>query len=299
VGEPAVSERHDGDRFRFVFMADCQLGCYASFSGMGPAEIERFAARDMRVVAAPKTEGFDWDARRYERAIAAAVELRPEFVVMGGDMVDDPTSAGQRAAVFRITAGLGDIPMNWVPGNHDVAEDTVVPTPESLRRYRASFGPDHYAFDHRGTTFVVTDTVVWQHPERVGAEWEDQLAALEAALRSARTAGTRQIVIFGHHPLFTAEPEEPDSYWNIPGERRRWILGLLRAHHVRAFLCGHWHRNGGGWDGDLEVVVTGPVGYPLGADPSGFRIVEMDGGSLRHRYVALPVDADELVGERR
>ncbi len=295
----------DGDRFRFVFMADCQLGCYASFSGMDRSEIERFAARDMRVVAVPKTEGFDWDARRYRSAIAAAVGLGPEFVVMGGDMVDDPTSAEQRDAVLRITAGLGDIPMNWVPGNHDVAEDAVVPTPESLRRYRTTFGPDHYAFDHRGVTFVVTDTVVWQHPERVGTELDDQLAALEAALRSARTAGSRQIVAFGHHPLFTAEPDEPDSYWNIPGERRRPILDLLRAHGVRAFFCGHWHRNGGGLAGDLEVVVTGPVGYPLGADPSGFRIVEIDGASLEHRYVALDAEtqvgaaAGDRVGERR
>jgi hypothetical protein len=34
-------------------------------------------------------------------------------------------------------------------------------------------------------------------------------------------------------------------------------------------------------------VVTGPVGYPLGTDPSGLRVVDVDGECLQHRYVAL------------
>ena len=279
--------------FRFVFMADCQLGCYASFSGMDEADVARFAARNMRVVPAPRTEGFAWDAERYQRAIAAAARLRPDFVVMGGDMVDDPADTDQRDALLRITAGLGTIPMHWVPGNHDAAEDTWVPTAASLSRYRATFGPDHYAFEHKGVAFVVADTVVWQHPERVGHEWEAQFAALEAALRSARAAGSRHVVAFGHHPLFTADPGEPDDMWNIPAQRRRRILDLFGSHGVRAFFCGHWHRNGGGWDGGVEVVVTGAVGYPLGVDPSGFRIVEVDEAGLRHRYASL----DALTGD--
>lgn len=273
--------------FRFIFMADCQLGCYASFSGMDEADIARFAARNMRVVAVPKVEGFDWDADRYRQAIAAATRIRPDFVAMGGDVVDDASDAAQREALLKITAGLGTIPMHWVPGNHDVTDDTLVPTPSSLHRYRAAFGPDHYSFDHRGVTFVVTDTSVWQHPERVGEEWLAQLGALESALRSARANGSRHIIAFGHHPLFTHAPDEPDDEWNIPIERRRAVLDLFGRYGVRAFFCGHWHRNGGGWDGGVEVVVTGPVGYPLGADPSGFRIVDVDDDGVQHRYVPI------------
>lgn len=275
------------ERFRFVFMADCQLGCYASFSGMNDTDVAAFAARDMRVRPAPKATGFEWDARRYEQAVAAAVELQPEFVVMGGDMVDDPASVEQRNAVRKITAGLGGIPMYWVPGNHDAASDAVIPTPDSLDSYRTEWGPDHYSFEHKGVTFIATNTTVWQHPEKVPDEWAAQTAALEDALRSARATGSRQVVVFGHHPLFTAQPDEPDDYWNIPTKRRRRILDMFARYDVRAFFCGHWHRNGGGRYGDVEVVVTGPVGYPLGADPSGLRIVDIDGDCLQHRYVSL------------
>ena len=273
--------------FRFIFMADCQLGCYATFSGMSEREAAEFAARDMRVTAVPKTDGFEWDARRYERALDAARALRPDFVVMGGDMTDDPESDEQLAELRRLTGRLDGIPMRWVAGNHDAASDVVRPTTSSLSRYRSRFGPDHYAFDHGGVTFIVVNTVVWQRPELVTDEWERQAAFLERTLTAARLRRSRHVLLFGHHPLFTKAPDEPDSYWNIPLERRRPILNLLKAHGVRAFLCGHWHRNGGGRDGDLEVVVTGPVGYPLGDDPSGFRVVDVEDDRVQHRYIPI------------
>jgi 3',5'-cyclic AMP phosphodiesterase CpdA len=276
-------------RFRFVFMADCQLGCYATFSGMDEVDVARFAARGMRVVPAPRTEGLEWDALRYECAIDAATRLRPDFVVMGGDMVDDPDSDRQFAELRRITKRLDGVPMRWVAGNHDAAPDMVRPTAASLSRYRRRFGPDHYAFEHLDVTCIVVNTVVWQHPELVREEWERQVAFLERALNAARRRRSAHILVFGHHPLFTLAPDEPDSYWNIPLERRRPVLDLLGAYRVRAFFCGHWHRNGGGWDRDLEIVVTGPVGYPLGDDPSGFRVVDVDDDRVEHRYVALAV----------
>jgi serine/threonine-protein phosphatase CPPED1 len=273
--------------FRFVFMADCQLGCYASFSGMAVEETQRYAARNMRVAAVPPVEGWEWDARRFEEAVDAANRLRPQFVIVGGDMVDDPADEGQHAEVQRIAARLKDIPVHWVAGNHDAADDCLVPTSASLAAYRARYGPDCYAFQHADTSFIIVNTVVWDHPERVPDQLGQQLAFFETALRDARRDGSRHILVFGHHPPFTEHAAEPDSYWNIPLARRRDVLRLLRDFGARAFFAGHWHRNGGGWDGELEVVVTGPVGYPLGGDPSGFRVVDVTSERVDHRYVAL------------
>jgi predicted phosphodiesterase len=274
--------------FRFLFMADCQLGCYASFSGLNEADVERYAAMDMTVRAVPLVRGAEWDIANLDRALAAANRLTPDFVVMGGDMVDDPHSRDQYQAL-RATAQRLDasIPLHWVPGNHDVAFDTVIPTPQSISAYRERFGPDRYAFVHGEVTFVVANTVVWDHPEEADEAWSEEISWLERELDAARSRGSRHIVVFGHHPLFTAHPDEDDTYWNIPGERRRLLLDLFAAHEVRTMLCGHWHRNGGGSAGDLDVIVTGPVGYPLGHDPSGFRIVTVGEDTIEHEYVAL------------
>ena len=112
---------------RFLFFADTQLGCYATFTGMTTAEAASYIDRDMKVAAMPRVEGFEWDARRYEQAIAAANELRPDFVVIGGDMIDDLSNSAQVDEFFRITALLSDeIPIRWVPGNHDIAFDAAI-----------------------------------------------------------------------------------------------------------------------------------------------------------------------------
>ncbi len=273
--------------FEFIFMADCQLGAYATFSGMSNDDVARYAAKDMRVEAVPPVEGFEWDAARYEEAIRAANHRRPDFVVMGGDMVEDPDDTAQLEEVLRITAMLDrDIPMRWVPGNHDIGADTVVPTAASIEHYRQAFGSDYYAFDHGPVRFVVMNTVVLDHPENVPDELAEQLEFLTATLSGAVTDG-KTVVLLGHHPLFLAEPTEEDSYWNLPLERRRLILDLVELHRIPLGLAGHWHRNAVARHGDFEMVTTGAVGYPLGADPPGFTVVTVDRGRFSHAYVPL------------
>lgn len=269
---------------RFVFMTDMQLGAYASFSGMSEADVARYQEMGMRVEAGPPVTGHEWDARRYQAAVAQVNALRPDLVVVGGDMVDDPNAEDQFEDYMRITGRIdSEIPVRWVPGNHDIAFDTVVPTAESIARYRDAFGPDYFTFDLGPVRFVAMNTVVIDHPEEVPGEWETQRAFLEEELTRADRSG-RLVVLLGHHPLFKHRPDEADDYWNLPLERRRIVLDLVHGHGVPMALAGHWHRNSVARDGDFEMVTTGPVGYPLGGDPSGLRVVDVDAGSLRHRY---------------
>jgi 3',5'-cyclic AMP phosphodiesterase CpdA len=281
------SPRISMSTLQFIFMADCQLGAYASFSGMTPDDVERFAERDMRVEIVPRVKGFEWDATRYRRAIEAANALRPDFVVMGGDMIDDPASQAQYDAVMTITRDLDPaIPMHWVPGNHDIAPDTVVPTPASIDRYRAAFGNDYYGFDHGDARFLVLDTVVIDHPELTGDALDEQMAWL--AWEIDRLGETNQRgVILGHHPLFLRDADEEDTYWNLPRARRSHLLDEFRRGRIRNAFAGHWHRNAVAHDGDFEMVTSGPVGYPLGIDPSGLRIVRVESNRIVHHYHAL------------
>lgn len=274
--------------YRFFFLADMQLGAYATFSGLTADDVERYATeQDMLVRSVPRVEGFEWDADHYRRAVEQINSTRPELVVIGGDMVDDPNSEDQYDEFMRITSGIDDdVPIRWVPGNHDIADDTVVPTPKSLAAYRDAFGDDYYGFDHGPVRFIALNTVVIDHPERVPGEWEAQLEFLVEELAEAARR-ERRVVLLGHHPLFLRHADEEDDYWNLPTERRRIILDLMHEHRVPLALAGHWHRNSLARDGDFEMVTTSAVGYPLGSDPSGFRVVEVDGGTISHAYHSL------------
>jgi 3',5'-cyclic AMP phosphodiesterase CpdA len=275
------------ETYRFVFLADMQLGAYASFSGLSEEAIRSADEAGLRIEPVPEVEGFEWDARRYEEAVEEVNRLEPRLVLIGGDMLDDPTSEEQYQEFMRITGGIDpSIPVRWVPGNHDAAGDTVVPTADSLARYRDAFGMDFFAFDGGPLRFVALDTVVIDHPEEVPGEWEAQRQFLETELAAAATRG-RPVVLIGHHPLFTARPDEEDDYWNVPQERRRVILDLVHRHRVPLMLAGHLHRNAVAVDGGFEMVTAGSVGYPLGDDPSGFLLLEYRDGSFTRRYVPI------------
>ncbi|MBY5163320.1 metallophosphoesterase [Salsipaludibacter albus] len=285
---------------RFVFMADCQFGAYASFSGLDDDDVAAYAARGLQVEAVPSVEGFAWDAARYRLAVDAANELSPAFVVMGGDMLDDPDDDAARRELVRLTERLS-APMHWVPGNHDVAVPDRDPSPASLVAYREHWGPDHYDLVHGDTTVIVVNSSVWIHAEQLPEAHAHHQDLLEQRLARARDRGG-PVVVCGHHPLFTRDPDEPDSYWNVPRAQRSGLVDLFVAHGVTTYLCGHWHRNGGGTVDGLEVVVTGPVGYPLGDDPSGFRVVDVRGGAVHHDYVSFTGDVgvgDGQTGDHR
>ena len=109
-------------------------------------------------------------------------------------------------------------------------------------------------------------------------------AWLRAELTTARSSGLRHIVVFQHHSWFLENADEPAQYFNVPVEPGRKYLDLLKSAGVRYVFAGHYHRNASGRDGDLEMITSGPVGRPLGSDPSGIRIVTVAETGLVHTY---------------
>src|SRR5258708_13435 len=100
----------------FIQMSDPQFGMYA------------------------KDAGFEHETANFEFAIATANRLKPAFVVITGDLVNQAGNAAQAAEYKRIAGKLDSrIRLFEAPGNHDVKNE---PTPESLAWYRNQFGPD-------------------------------------------------------------------------------------------------------------------------------------------------------------
>ncbi|MBT3942354.1 MAG: phosphoesterase [Chloroflexi bacterium] len=273
--------------FFFMQLADPQFGMFARWGGVSDDVIDAQLFKGSKVRKSPPITGFADESRLFTEAIAEANRLKPAFVVVCGDMVNDPNSESERAEVLRVSGQLDpSIPIHWVPGNHDVGADTVSATPESIRIYREAFGPDYFAFQHNGASFLVLDSITIDNPKPVPGEWDAQLAFVQRELSEA-TARGGPIIAFSHHPAFLKTPNEPDDYWNWPLERREPLLQLLRKANAKAVFAGHWHRNNYSSYGDMQVVASGPVGYPLGDDPSGYRIVKVHSDRVEHDYYAF------------
>jgi 3',5'-cyclic AMP phosphodiesterase CpdA len=224
--------------------------------------------------------GYEADVARFKQAVAQINALKPDFVIICGDLVN-----GAKEDSFSdfnaIKANLS-VPCYCAAGNHDVGN---TPTAESLRRYRQFIGKDYYAFEHQDFTFVVLNTSLWKAP--IAPETEQQESWLRATLEDAAHRH-RRIVIVAHYPLFLKISDEADEYFNLPKAKRQELLALFERSGVVAVLTGHTHRLLTNQLRDLQMVSGETTSRNFDQRPFGFRVWHGGpGGLLRNEFVPL------------
>jgi len=268
---PLLLSAQPRESFFFVQLADPQFGMYR-------------IGRD-----------FKHEREHVAKAVRAINRLRPDFVVICGDLVNKAGNEKQIKAFKESFAALDStIPLYLVAGNHDVGN---TPTIKSLQAYRRTFGQDYYSFEHRGVRFIVLNSSLLKGPGSARTEAKEQDEWFQSLLQphhTPRDNGRTSLLL--HHPFFVKNAEESDKYQNIPSKTRMAYLHLLDETGVKNVFAGHLHHNAGGVYKGVEVTASGPVGLPLGTDPSGLRIVEVGPNGLRHRYYSLDDVPDSLEG---
>jgi len=266
-----LTAQNAGDTF-FIQLADTQFGAFTS-------------DRD-----------FTQESINYEFAVANINRLKPAFVVICGDLINKVGDPVQTAEYHRITAQFDkSIPVYAVSGNHDVGNE---PTPETLAYYRQHFGRDYYSFRQGDVYGIVLNSNMISAPSKVQDEADKQETWLKAELAVAKSSGARHIVVFQHHSWFLEDPNEATQNFNIPKEQRRRYLDILKGAGVRYVFAGHYHRNAFGRDEELQMVTNGPVGRPLGNDPSGIRIITVLPDRLEHTYFTFGNIPNAYAGPR-
>jgi hypothetical protein len=182
-----------------------------------------------------------------------------------GDVVHDDLSL--YPAMNRATIRLG-VPWLHLAGNHDLDFDASRDE-DSLRSFRATYGPDTLAWEEHEANFVLLDNVVYRpglSPDFVGGLREEQFAFLEAYL--ATLPRDRLLVLAAHVPFFDPSPER-ETFRRADRERLFALLKdfpkllLLSAHgHVQRH---HWHDADDGWRGEQPLHE-----YNLGAACGSF-----------------------------
>src|SRR4051794_19813482 len=188
------SQQQNTPSFWFLQMSDPQFGMHA------------------------KDHDFVQETANYEFAIATANRLKPQFVIVCGDLVNKAGDAPQIAEYRRVSAKLDKgIRIYHVAGNHDVGNE---PTPATLEAWKKIFGPDHYSFREGNLYGIVLNSSLIHSPQNAPREYAEQDAWLHAELAKAKSSGAAHIVVFQHHPWFLENAAEPDEYFNIPLARR-------------------------------------------------------------------------------
>ena len=283
---------------------------------LSPVRHESKRGFQMLVFTDPQTASMT-DVGYYERAIVAplAGKTRARMGTTLGDIANDDLSL--YPAINKVTTQLG-VPWFHVPGNHDLDFDAGSDA-RSLDSWRAVYGPDTYAVEEGGASFLFLDDVVYDpkaRPTYVGGLREDQFAFIAAYLKGLPR--DRLLVLGLHIPLFDAAPGR-ETFRRADRQR---LFALLQPFRNILVLSGHshtqqhyYHSREQGWQGAAPLHEYN-VGANCGAfwsgvkdrhgvpdstmsdgTPKGYALLDVAGnGTYRLQYRVAGATQDEQIG---
>ncbi|MFN2134725.1 MAG: metallophosphoesterase family protein [Candidatus Promineifilaceae bacterium] len=223
--------------------------------------------------------------------------IRPDFVIHTGDVVTNPHPQAYELA--RETFGRLSLPIYYVRGNHDSAQD--------IKSYldmgpaadlSASAGQLIYRFEVKGHRFLVLDTQGPPELDPQGYLSPEQMRLLHEEV----AADGRPLTIFIHHPLLPLDSPWMDANMLVMNGAEVHRALLPARDRLRGVFLGHIHQSiQAVRDGILYVAAassfdqmsTWPheeiVGH-LHDEPPGFNFVRlMDNQTLvrQHRFQRL------------
>ncbi len=241
--------------FTFVQICDTQLGC----------------------------GGYQHDIKSFRQAVKQINILKPDFVVICGDLVDeeDDDEQLQLFADFNKIKKELLVPCYCAVGNNDIG---YIPTRATLQRYRKFIGEDYYSFEHKGYTFVIVNTQLWKSPLKGESKKHDRW--FKRSLQGA-SKKRRPIFLVGHYPLYLKSSDEKEGKNNLPLKKRKKLLSLMKKRGVVAYLTGHIHKLIVNDYEGIQLVTGETTSKNRDERPLGFRLWYVSPTLINHRFVPL------------
>lgn len=244
----------------------------------------RFAVlTDSQFVRPPAGQAENADVRIARRALREIVAADPDFLVITGDLIDTNPVANMSFAAEVLAQEAGDLPVYYVPGNHEVLGDG------RITNFVNQFGSTRYTFDHEGTRFVLLNTAFGSLRASEYAQLPEVRAALDGA---AADPAVDRVVLAMHHPLRDPNPQaaSQNSDAREIALLETWLTEFRdETGKDVAFLGGHAH----------TASIDRRDGVPyLVLPPAGSKIYgpQEDGGFSAWSLLGLP-RAGAPVGE--
>ncbi|HOR26424.1 MAG TPA: metallophosphoesterase [Candidatus Sumerlaeota bacterium] len=211
----------------------------------------------------------------FPKAVKSANQMRPEFVICVGDLIEGYTEdeAVMDAMWDEFDAEVSQLeaPFFYVPGNHDVSN------PAMERKWIERLGRPYYHFVYGNVLFLVLDSedppraFEGEHPHLDQA----QLAWIRETLAANRDV--RWTFLFLHKPVWTVES---DTNWND--------VEAMLADRPYTVFCGHSHDY-------AKYERNGREYYNLATTGGGSRLRGHDVGEFDHITWVTMTDAGPRV----
>ncbi|QYU69848.1 metallophosphoesterase [Leptolyngbya sp. 15MV] len=211
----------------------------------------------------------------FEEAVARVGQLRPDFVLSVGDLIEgnteDRTQLDREWDEIEQAIGQLDVPFFYVPGNHDLTNQV------QLAEWQRRFGATYYSFTYKDVLFLILNTEDPPQPKiararllrEYGAEAMGKVMAalqrnptqLDPDIASDPTlAALAQRIIASENVAISADQlamvrralaQNPSPRWTfVLLHRPAWKIGspafqeieTLLANRPHTVLAGHYHK---------------------------------------------------------
>ena len=221
-------------------------------------------------------------------AVTAINQLKPPFVVITGDFVNNSKSKEQIAAYKSMIAQIdSSVKVYMIPGNHDIGKVSRA----SIDNYKKNYGETHFSFRYGDCAFIGIDSNIIKEEDK--EREEVQFKWLEQELQKTKDA--RFKFVFTHCSVFLKRMDEPVNYSNFSLPMREKYVRLFQKYGVNAIFAGHLHNNAYGKVGNMEMITIGPVGKVLGTGYQGMNLVKVYPDRFISEFIALNQFPKEVV----
>ena len=222
------------------------------------------------------------------KAVTAINQLKPPFVVITGDFVNNSKSKEQIAAYKSMIAQIdSSVKVYMIPGNHDIGKVSRA----SIDNYKKNYGETHFSFRYGDCAFIGIDSNIIKEEDK--EREEVQFKWLEQELQKTKDA--RFKFVFTHCSVFLKRMNEPVNYSNFSLPMREKYVRLFQKYGVNAIFAGHLHNNAYGKVGNMEMITIGPVGKVLGTGYQGMNLVKVYPDRFISEFIALNQLPKEVV----
>ena len=249
----------------------------------GPKSFTFVQLSDPQVGFMDRTGDLSYSDNLMKDAVAAVNRVKPELVIITGDLVNDALDNSE-INIYKnnIAAITPKAEVYALPGNHDMRPWTE----ENYKRFLKFNGYDRFSFVKNDCAFIGFDSCCIK--DGIEEQEANQLVWLVDELKKAQ--GSRYIFLFTHCPIFRESIDEKEDYFNFSRAKRDEYLELFKKFNVNAVFAGHTHKAySSEWNG-IKLITAGPVGTPLDGGISGLNVVRVGKKGFEANFVA-PADA--------
>ena len=234
---------------------------------------------DTQIGFMDRSENFIHSDTLMRKAVEAVNALRPEAVIITGDLINTPGNAMENE-IFERNLALIEAPVHYIPGNHDIMGYTE----EKHDDYLALREYDRFSFTLHKCAFIGFDTncICDGATEAEAQQYEWLKGELEKA------SGSRHIFLFMHCPVVRESMDEAEDYFNFSMPMREKYISLFKEYGVDAAFAGHTHCQYSTEIEGIKFYTAAAVGNCLGHGFPGYHTVHVTKGGVDVEYTPTP-----------